>query len=369
MKETNRKYFYGIDFLRWVAAFGVVMYHYSLHFKINEIDYNSFLNYLVINKEFAPKFVWLFWSISGFVFANIYLSQKIGMKKFFIARFARLYPLHFCTLLIVAVLQIFSLILFNRTQENYNNDLYHFILHLLFASDWGLQKDWSFNTPVWSVSIEIPIYFLFFITLIYLRKYKFLFPILIILFFYYVCPFIIDIFKAQNIIELNKWQNLAIFNFSTCIFYFFLGVFLFVFLNKYSLFNKYLFLLSLPLILMSILLLNSNNENLIFIKKIYPSTVVLFSSLIIFFATIDQIFSKFFKLIISFSNTSYSIYLLHFPIQLIFLIIFEIYLVDLEIFKNFIIFLIFVIILQIISLISFKFFEQPFRKYINKNLN
>ena len=71
MKETNRKYFYGIDFLRWVAAFGVVMYHYSLHFKINEIDYNSFLNYLVINKEFAPKFVWLFWSISGFVFANI----------------------------------------------------------------------------------------------------------------------------------------------------------------------------------------------------------------------------------------------------------------------------------------------------------
>ena len=57
---NKTEYFYGIDFLRWLAAFGVVVYHYLLHFQISEIQYSSFLNYLIINKEFAPKFVWLF---------------------------------------------------------------------------------------------------------------------------------------------------------------------------------------------------------------------------------------------------------------------------------------------------------------------
>ena len=46
----KKNYFYGIDFLRWIAALGVVLYHYTLHFQIEEIKYNSFLNYLVINK-------------------------------------------------------------------------------------------------------------------------------------------------------------------------------------------------------------------------------------------------------------------------------------------------------------------------------
>ena len=47
---NKTEYFYGIDFLRWLAAFGVVVYHYLLHFQISEIQYSSFLNYLIINK-------------------------------------------------------------------------------------------------------------------------------------------------------------------------------------------------------------------------------------------------------------------------------------------------------------------------------
>ena len=78
---NKTEYFYGIDFLRWLAAFGVVVYHYLLHFQISEIQYSSFLNYLIINKEFAPKFVWLFWTISGFVFTNIYISKNINLKN------------------------------------------------------------------------------------------------------------------------------------------------------------------------------------------------------------------------------------------------------------------------------------------------
>ena len=114
---NKTEYFYGIDFLRWLAAFGVVVYHYLLHFQISEIQYSSFLNYLIINKEFAPKFVWLFWTISGFVFTNIYISRNINLKKFFISRFARLYPLHFLTLVLVAILQTLSNYFFSHTQK------------------------------------------------------------------------------------------------------------------------------------------------------------------------------------------------------------------------------------------------------------
>ena len=173
----NKKYYYGIDFLRWFAAFMIVLYHYSLLFKINEIDYSNFLNYLIINREFAPNFVWLFWGISGFIFTNVYINKDVTFKKFFISRFARLYPLHLITLILVAILQFQSFKNFCHTQENYINDIYHFVLHLFFASEWGFQKGWSYNTPVWSVSIEIPVYFFFLISLVYLKKLKMIFSI------------------------------------------------------------------------------------------------------------------------------------------------------------------------------------------------
>lgn len=362
-KITN--YYYGIDFLRWFAAFGIILYHYSLHFQINDIEYSLFLNYLIKKREFAPNFVWLFWSISGFVFTNIYIKRKVSIKKFFIARLARLYPLHFLTLVIVGILQVLSILYFNHSQENYTNDLYHFILHIFFASDWGLQSDWSYNVPIWSVSIEIPIYFLFFFSLFYLRKYNFLLPITLILFFYYLLPYIINFFEEFKIFKFDKWQNLAFFNFSTCIFYFFLGSFIFFFLKKFTNFYNELSILSLIGIIFCIIILNTNVTFILAVKKLFPTTVFLITSLIIFFATIDKIFKNFFKSIITFSNTSYSIYLIHFPLQLMIMIFFEKYSFSLDLFKKFSIFLIFLIILQIISLYSYKYFEMPMRKLIN----
>jgi peptidoglycan/LPS O-acetylase OafA/YrhL len=42
------------------------------------------------------------------------------------------------------------------------NDAYHFILNLFFASAWGLEKGFSFNAPIWSVSVEVLLYVIFF---------------------------------------------------------------------------------------------------------------------------------------------------------------------------------------------------------------
>ena len=83
-------------------------------------------------------------------------------------RLSRLYPLHLVTLLAVAVGQAIYWHLNHSYFVIRYNDAYHFVLNLLFASSWGLEKDHSFNGPFWSVSVEALLYAVFFIVC-YLR--------------------------------------------------------------------------------------------------------------------------------------------------------------------------------------------------------
>jgi peptidoglycan/LPS O-acetylase OafA/YrhL len=48
------------------------------------------------------------------------------------------------------------------------NDWYHFVLQLLMASNWGLQIGDSFNGPIWSISVEVLVYGIFFLSLRYI---------------------------------------------------------------------------------------------------------------------------------------------------------------------------------------------------------
>ena len=45
---------------------------------------------------------------------------------------------------------------------NGHDDIRHFVLNLLFVSDWGFAEGFSFNGPAWSVSVEIFLYITFF---------------------------------------------------------------------------------------------------------------------------------------------------------------------------------------------------------------
>lgn len=42
------------------------------------------------------------------------------------------------------------------------NDWYHFVLQLFFMSNWGWENGFSFNAPIWSVSVEVWLYLMFF---------------------------------------------------------------------------------------------------------------------------------------------------------------------------------------------------------------
>ena len=115
------------------------------------------------------------------------------------------------------------------------------------------------------------------------------------------------------------------------------------------------------IIIICMYLLNTSNKDLTFI----PTTIILFFSLILFAASLDNFFDKNFKKTLSLGNTSYSIYLIHFPLQLVLMLLIKKLSINIEIFQNFLIFLLFLVTLQLISLISYKYFESPIRKIIN----
>jgi peptidoglycan/LPS O-acetylase OafA/YrhL len=161
-----------VDLLRGLAAVSILFVHYRMFYVDGNVPGSQTfdLTRAPFYWLFYPLYthghlaVQLFWMLSGFVFCVAYRGQEkiISPLKFFVWRFSRLYPLHFATLIIMAILQIISFNMFGRPLIIANNDVPHFVLQLFIASNWWDAKDYSFNAPIWSVSIEVLIYGVFY---------------------------------------------------------------------------------------------------------------------------------------------------------------------------------------------------------------
>ena len=111
-----------------------------------------------------------------------------------------------------------------------------------------------FNVPVWSVSIEVPIYFLFFSLLFFIRKFKYLTALFIIFFVYFIFSPLVGLLNSG---DLNgSFQLMALMNFSWCIFYFFIGSFIFFFYSKFRKYQKILLISSFMSIITCIVFIN-----------------------------------------------------------------------------------------------------------------
>lgn len=165
--------FHSLDLIRGIAALSVVFWHWQ-HFFYNgtvagpyELQAQPFYSVFFVLYETGWLAVDFFFSLSGFIFFFLYAdaigAQKVKAWPFFVLRFSRLYPLHLATLVLVAVLQQW---VFARTGDYFVipfNDAYHFVLNLFLASSWGLEHGYSFNGPIWSVSVEVLMYVMFFV--------------------------------------------------------------------------------------------------------------------------------------------------------------------------------------------------------------
>lgn len=171
----------GLEVLRFLSALAVLVWHYQ-HFWFVGSELKDFVRseqplYLLFKLfyEWGMYGVQVFWMISGYIFFWKYLTRihqrHVSAWQFFVLRFSRLYPLHLVTFVLVAVLQV----AYHRNTGLFHvyqaNDGYHAVLQLFMASNWGPQEGYSFNGPIWSVSVEVLAYLLFFVfALLFGRK-------------------------------------------------------------------------------------------------------------------------------------------------------------------------------------------------------
>lgn len=167
-----------------------------------------------------------FFILSGFILAYRYqdklINKEVSWKSFYINRFARIYPLHIITFLIVLLI---NLVLNNYT-PSFKLGLKAITNLLLFQS--YIPKEsvyFSINSPSWSISDEAFFYFLFPFLLFAIpfskRKMLHLIPLISIIIIlsliktidatyhhaiFYIHPFIRVIDFILGIYIFNIWQ-------------------------------------------------------------------------------------------------------------------------------------------------------------------
>ena len=395
LEETHRKkniheqqHFYSLDIIRGFAALSIVFFHWKFFFYTGTLPGNLIAASQPFYSFFFPFYergwlaVDLFFCLSGFVMYWLYSghinNRLISAWNFSVLRFSRLYPLHFVTLLIVLIFQQY---MFYRTGDFFvfpANDIYHFVLNIFLASNWGFQKDNSFNAPIWTVSIEILVYLIFFIACRILPVRNSVLLLFVTLgwilmtfapdysqqrigtgvFFFFIGGLVYLIYL--EIIRKNltkKWKHLTV----VTIFAWSVAV----------LDSKYDFMGPMPLkFLQSLLVYNGHDYAPFFVKMIFDSFFYgfLFGITILTLVVVETRREHLGKRISFIGDISYSSYLLHFPLILLFMILAGLAGMDAPFFYNKYSLLIFFIVLIVLSLMSFRFLERPAKKILRDKL-
>ncbi|MHB9093712.1 MAG: acyltransferase family protein [Eubacteriales bacterium] len=303
MKESPR--IIELDALRGVAAIGVVLWHYSGHF--NSKPLAAVFGPFYANGLYLVDF---FFVLSGFVLSKAYFrdSRRYRLMENIVRRSARIYPLHLFTLGLVFIGQLILVGFLRKPSFIYRyNDFYHFILNLALTQSLGIQKGFSFNGPSWSVSTEFYVSILFFIILATSKKpTKALIGLLI---------FSMGLFSALISSGHIRFIDPSIFR---TLLGFLVGVILFKFFSYIRRFKTWLYDVAFFFIL-SLLIIAATSNSMKFNYSEFV-LVILGFPLLIFSVLNGLVVPRVlrFKLFSFFGDISFSLYLIHFPVQLYF---------------------------------------------------
>src|SRR5512138_2720985 len=133
-----------LTFLRFLAAFGVVVYHFGRG--APSLSWASSI-WNVANSAVA-----FFFFLSGFILTSVYAPRgRVSLGEFFVARAARILPLYLVALAGATVFAASSGEL--RLDE--------LALSLTLLQSWIPGYSQVLNTPGWSLSVEVFFYILF----------------------------------------------------------------------------------------------------------------------------------------------------------------------------------------------------------------
>jgi len=167
--KTTRLCF--LDGLRGIAAFAVIFWHWQ-HFFFNgttpgpfSTEAQPFYHAVSVFYREGWRAVPLFFALSGVIFFWLaeekLATKKMSLAAFAVDRFSRIYPLYIVTFIVVFIAQLFVRAETGSYFVYPFYDAYHAVLNILMMSAWGFEEGWSFNGPVWSISVEILLYITF----------------------------------------------------------------------------------------------------------------------------------------------------------------------------------------------------------------
>lgn len=303
------KIYTNLELLRFFAAFVVVTFHY-VHFAwpamrtwqataSSEGPAGWLLGPIYDHGDLAVQF---FWTLSGFIFFSQYAqriqAREVSGSMFAKLRFSRLWPLYVSTALFVYLLQpVYQHFAGHPAHfAEKTNPTFDLLLSFFMANHWDPRRTFSLNGPAWSISVEVLVYLLFFILARYLPTRLF-WPATFILAL--LLPFATD---HHVMIE-------------ECITYFFLGGVTYLAVQKYKL-KPGLGRMSINVAASTLAV--AGIAGLIWAPELFLGEIGIAFAAIIFVAAgvLPDLKGRKGYIATHLGNTTYSSYLIHYPLQL-----------------------------------------------------
>ncbi|MCF6190103.1 MAG: acyltransferase [Cocleimonas sp.] len=348
-----------ITFTRFIAALTVVFFHYGQNI------FPANVSFLFENVTAGPIAVGYFYVLSGFIMAIAYYkpdksNQKaISKKKYWLARFARIYPVYLLALLLIVGAK------YKDLTQNWET----LPLHLLLLQSWVPGYPITLNTPGWSLSVEAFFYLCFPFLLIWVYKAGTK-PLAI---------FTVVLWIVTQVIlltQLNSSSYAPKTDLHDLIYYYplmhlnsfvaglLVGIYLKRNSNKIQANNNTLWLILSFALIFLLIWSRPYLESLLGFKIAFTNGLLApaFLWFIVLLARHKGMFTKVFSYswLVLLGEASYSLYILQKPVHGIYdkIVVPRISL------SETLHFYIFLILLVVISLLSFKYFETPLRKYL-----
>jgi len=337
--------------LRFFFALMVFVSHLDFFIKGNSSLLKNFYSKYLYEGFIGVSF---FFILSGFILSYKYqdkiLNKEVNNSQFWLARFARIYPLHLVTLLISLPLVL------NEWFVNQIKFIVKFIINLFLLQSFFPQRTvhYAFNSPSWSISTEAFFYLIFPFVIYWISGLnKKLFSLLVLLIFLTIL--IIKIIPADwqhYIVYVNPFMRSVDFLIGVGLF----NVYKFILRKDLKLHYNFIEFFSLILLILFFAFHNWVPE--VYRYSVYywlPMSFIIFS-----FAFQKGIISKLLsnKLLFTGGEISYGFYMYH---QLVLRYFSRIFILENHIISmTFIIFL----LTLFLSYISYKYLEKPLNIYL-----
>jgi exopolysaccharide production protein ExoZ len=297
---SSKKIINSIQFLRGFAALAVVIHHTGGYVK------RYYEPHLLLGDYFSIGFagVDLFFVISGFIIhftSKNYLNNPSKLKDYLSKRFVRVYPIYW---IVTTLLFTLGWLITNVLHKNVFSIGYPHTLVAYLQTYSLFPLHFAINPVTWTLSYEIFFYVIFALLIISKRLIIIPFSILIVSFY--------NIFITQSGSELTYFN----FIFSGYNFEFVLGCLIFQFYEKVQL-SKALSLILLSIAIGIILYFGYAVSDVDSYQRVltfgFPSGIILLTLLNL---EKEGVIS-FPKVFIILGDSSYALYLIHFPMMLL----------------------------------------------------